>query len=352
MPMGQTPVKNDPGRKPRFGFLLQPEFPMNALIMATEALRIANQNSGRDIFEWFMVSDEGRQVRASNGMWLAVDHGLTDLPRCDFLVVLEGNLPTQNVSAGIRGALRNAYRHGSMIVGVDTGAFAIAAAGLVGDRDAVVHWEAMSSYTEHFPGAGTKNQIYSIGRQLAFCAGGVATLDMMLDLIGGLRGAGLAREVANALIHTPRDDVHPQRTDDQEVGRFEQSLSQRIVSLMEGNLDFPLPPRGLARQLGVSVRTLERCCARQFNQTPNQLYLRLRLQAARNLLFYEEREIKDIAVACGFSYPSVFARAFAAQFGQSPRAFRRSFREMQTTIRPELVRMSQHAERNSLVGPT
>jgi AraC family carnitine catabolism transcriptional activator len=90
------------------------------------------------------------------------------------------------------------------------------------------------------------------------------------------------------------------------------------------------------------VRTLERYCLRHFSQTPTQLYLHVRLQAARNLLFYAEREIKDIALACGFSYPSAFTRAFAAQFGQSPRAFRQSFRDMQGEIvRPEILRMSK-----------
>jgi transcriptional regulator GlxA family with amidase domain len=328
-------------RRPRFAFLLQPEFPMNALIVATETLRIANQNSGQHLFEWIMISDLGVSVRASNGMWVAADHDLANFPRCDFLIVLEGNLPTQNISASVRGALRNAYRHGSMIVGVDTGAFAIAAAGLTGDREAVVHWEAVSSYLEHFPAAGTRNQIYIIDRQLAFCAGGVATLDLMLDLIERLRGAILAKEVANALIHTPRQAIHPQRTDDDGIGEAQPSLPRKIVALMEDNLDFPLSPNSLARHLGISVRTLERCCLRQFNQTPNQLYLRSRLQAARNMLFYEEREIKDVADACGFSYPSVFTRAFTAQFGQSPRAFRRAFRETQVTVRPEIVRMSQ-----------
>lgn len=327
------------GRRPRFAFLLQPEFPMNAFVLGTEALRIANQNSGEELFEWITVSDQDEAVRASNGTWVAADYGLASFPHSDFLIVLEGNLPTQNVSAAVRGAIRNAYRHGSMIIGVDTGAFAIAAAGLMGDREPVVHWEAVSSYQEHFPGAGTRNQIYLIDRQLAFCAGGVSMLDMMLDLIARLRGMVLAREVANALIHTPRHDSHPQRIDDE--GPAKPSLPRRVVALMEGNLDFPLSPKSLARQLGVSVRTLERCCASHFNQTPGQLYLRCRLQAARNLLFYEDREIKDIAVACGFSYPSAFTRAFTAQFGQSPRAFRRAFRETQMTLRPEIIRMSK-----------
>lgn len=331
-------------RQPRFGFLLQPEFPMNALVLATEALRIANQNSGRELFEWILISDRAGAVRASNGMSVAAEHDLAHFPRCDFLVVLEGNLPTQNISAGVRGALRNAYRHGSMIVGIDTGAFPIAVAGLVGDRGSVVHWEASSSYLEQFPDADARNQIYLIDRQLAFCAGGVSTLDLMLDLIGRLRGSTLAGEVANALIHTPRDSTHPQRIDDREADEARPSLSRRIVELMENNLDFPLPPKSLARQLGVSVKTLERSCLRHFNQTPGQVYLRTRLQAARNLLFYEERAIKDIAVACGFSYPSVFTRAFTAQFGQPPRAFRRAFRETQRIVRPEIIRLSHPAE--------
>lgn len=342
MVVAQNPVvAAAAGRKPFFLFVLQPEFPMNAFVLATEALRIANQNSGQELFEWSFVSETGEPVRASNGMWVEAAHGLADLPRCDFLVLIEGNLPTQNISPAMLAALRSAYRHGAMIIGGDTGAFAIAAAGLVGSRELVVHWEAASSYLEHYPEAEIRNRIYLIDRQLAFCAGGVAMLDLMLELIGGLRGAVLAREVANALIHTPREGTHVQRTDDEPSDQAEPSLSRRIVALMEDNLDFPLPPKVLARQLGLSVRTLERYCLRQFNQTPTQLYLRVRLQAARNLLFYEEREIKDIAFACGFSYPSVFTRAFAAQFGQSPRAFRQSFRDRQGRIvRPEIMRMS------------
>jgi AraC family carnitine catabolism transcriptional activator len=329
------------GSKPRFAFLLQPEFPMNALVLATEALRIANQNSGHDLFEWSIVSDAGNPVRASNGMWVSAHCGLGGFPRCDFLVVLEGNLPTQNISATLSGALRNAYRHGSMIIGVDTGAFAIAAAGLMGDRQPVVHWEAASSYTEHFPGSGTKNQIYSIDGQLGFCAGGVAMLDMMVELIGRLSGPLLAREVANALVHLPREAGHPQRVDDDQGKGEQRLLSRRIVALMEDNLDFPLPPKSLARQLGISVRTLQRFCLQHFNRSPNQLYLHTRLQAARNLLFYEERAVKEIAFACGFSYPAVFTRAFAAQFGQSPRAFRRAFRDSQQILRPEIMRMAR-----------
>src|SRR5262245_8893600 len=112
MVVAQNPVvAAAASRKPAFAFVLQPEFPMNAFILATEALRIANQNSGQDLFEWTLVSETGEAVRASNGMWVSAEHGLVDFPRCDFLILLEGNLPTQNISATMLAALRSAYRH-------------------------------------------------------------------------------------------------------------------------------------------------------------------------------------------------------------------------------------------------
>ena len=71
-----------------------------------------------------------------------------------------------------------------------------------------------------------------------------------------------------------------------------------------------------------------------------RLYLHVRLQAARNLLFYEEHTIKYVANACGFSYPAVFTRAFKTQFGTTPSQFRANFRASQNqAMRPEIRRL-------------
>ena len=67
----------------------------------------------------------------------------------------------------------------------------------------------------------------------------------------------------------------------------------------------------------------------------------IRLQAARNFLFYEEFSIKDVALACGFSYPSVFSRAFKDHFGQTPSDFRKAIRSQQDqSLRPEIRRLA------------
>lgn len=340
------------GGVPAFNFILQPEFPLNALVLASEALRIANQNSGREIFRWRFVSEDGAPVRASNGLWMSADDSLHAMPAADFYLVFEGNLPMQRNSSKLLNQLRTAARFGATIGAVDTGTFALAQAGLIDRREVVLHWEAVPAFRERFPGVGVNGQIYLIDGQRLTCAGGIATLDMMLDLIGRLKTPTLASEVANALVYAPRPAATPQRLDDLPGGARKPVLSDRIVALMERNLDFPLPLDEIAERLEVSPKTILRECRRSFDETPMRLYLRIRLQAARNMLFYEEFGIKDVATACGFSYPSVLSRAFHAQFGMTPRDFRASLRRQQSqTYRPEVRRLSITPPTDERNGP-
>jgi AraC family carnitine catabolism transcriptional activator len=292
-------------------------------------------------------------------MWIAADCDLGAMPHADFTLLFEGNLPTQRNSGKLLNQLRAAARFGASIGAVDTGAFALAQAGLIGERATVLHWEAAPTFRERFPELETRNQLYLIDGKRISCAGGVATLDMMLDLIGRLFGPALANEVADALVHTQRPAHAAQRlaesaqrlTESAAAGAgagpggtrigAKKAMADRVVAVMEGNLDFPLDLGAIAAKLGVSSRTVVRECRRSFGETPMRLYLRIRLQAARNILFYEEFSIKDVAVACGFSYPAVFSRAFRAQFGLTPRGFRAGFRNKQKdAIRPEIRRLA------------
>jgi len=331
-----------PAPCPRFNFILQPEFPLNALILASDALRIANQNTGQELFRWSFVSESGEPVRASNGMWFGADCSLEAMPPAEVYLVFEGNLPTQRNSPRFLNYLRAVARFGAVVGGVDTGAFALAQAGLTGTGDhseLVLHWEAVPTFQERFPQAKLREQIYLIHDNRVHCAGGVATLDMILDLVARFDGEALANEVANALVHARRAPTAGQRSDEPPVsGQY--PLARRIVSRMERHLDFPLGLAELAQEIGVSQRTLSRECQRFFGEPPMRLYLHIRLQAARNFLFYEEFSIKDVALACGFSYPAVFSRVFRTQFGKTPREFRTEFRKNQSlAVRPEMRRL-------------
>lgn len=325
-----------------FNLILQSEFPLNALVLASEALRIANQNTQREYFDWRFVSDDGKPVRATNGMWFAADCSVREMPDADVYLLFEGNLPTQLNSKKLLGQIRSAARHGAVVGGVDTGAFALAEAGIIGTTEGsevVLHWEATPSFLERYPLSKPKNQIYLVRDKQLHCAGGVATLDLILHLISEFLGDALANEIAHALLHTRRSAETPQH-EITSGGPSPESLPHRLIRLMERNLEFPLTLADLADKFGVSERTLARICIRSFGQSPMRLYLNVRLQAARNFLFYDEFSIRDVAMACGFSYSAVFSRAFKRQFGTTPREFRANLRENQNSaVRPELQRM-------------
>ena len=335
-------IDRNPSHCIRFNFIMQAEFPLNALVLASEALRIANQNTGKQMFDWSFVSEDGEPAKASNGMWFGADCSTEDMPSADVYLLFGGNLPTQRNSKKLLGHLRKANHHGAIVGGIDTGAFALAQAGLacVGrESNVVLHWEAVPSFLEEFPDAVPMNQIYSVQERRVFSAGGIATLDMILDLVAQFRGQALANEIANALVHTRRETTTEQRGDGL-LDTDSNSPLRRLVELMEQNIELPLSLSELSREFGVSERTLARICERVFDQSPMRLYMNVRLGAARNFLFYGELSIQEIALACGFSHPAVFSRVFKKQFGKTPREFRKEFREKQNLkVRPELRQM-------------
>jgi AraC family transcriptional regulator, carnitine catabolism transcriptional activator len=322
----------------RVGFLLLPEFPIYALILALESLRVANQNAGRRLFSTHLFSVDGAPVPAGNGMMLTVEQALAEVPFFPTVIVCAGNRPTQPVTRDLLNWLRRLARHGALLGALDTGTFALAAAGLLDGYQATLHWEAIALFREHYPDLAVSEQLYVVDRNRMTCAGGVATLDMMLHLIGLKHGRDLAQIVANGFVHGRiRREAEQQRVSaDDAFGHVDPRLG-RIVRAMEQNIETPLGAAELAARAGISVRQLERLIRERFGDTPMRYYLKLRLQAARNHLFYGDMPIQDIAAACGFSSPAVLSRSFRTHFGLSPRAFRSQFSGDQLSrFRPEI----------------
>ena len=310
----------------QIGFLILPEFPIYALIVAIETLRVANQNSGQKLFSWHLFSVDGRPVKAGNGMTMTPEAAIAAVPYFPTVIVCAGNQPVQYITSRLLNWLRRLDRHGARLGALDTGTFTLAAAGLLDGYRATLHWEGMTMFREEYPEIAVTEQLYVVDRNRITCAGGMATVDMMLHLIEESHGHELAQVVANGFVHgRARRDAEPQRSLAQRGERDLAPPLQRIVRMMEENLEAPLTPRQIARRSAMSVRQLERLFRSRFNESPMRHYLKIRLLAARSHLFYGEMAIQDIAAACGFSAPSVFSRAFRLQFGLSPREFRQQF---------------------------
>lgn len=328
------------GSTETIGFLLLPEFPAYAFVLASEALRVANQNAGARLFSAYLITADGKPVSAGNGMTITPDLGIADAPFLPTVIVFACNHPEDHARRATLNWLRRLDRHGALLGAVDTGQFVLAKAGLLDGYTVTLHWEAMSLFREHYPEIELRETLFAIDRNRITCAGGVATLDMMLHLIAGRHGRALAEVVANGLVHGRiRNDGESQRaTAEDALGVVNQRLAS-IIHAMEAHLETPLTTEALALRAGISVRQIERLMRETLGETPSRYYLKLRLQAARNHLFYGNMPIQEISRACGFSSPSVLSRAFRHHFGVSPREFRRQFSaDRLERFRPELRR--------------
>ena len=307
----------------RVGFLLLPRFSMMAFFAAVEPLRIANRISGRPLFDWTLISEDGGPVTASNGMTLLADQAIGEVHHLPSLAVCSGFEPEAHLSRPLMAWLHRLDQAGCALGGLDTGGFLLAAAGLLEGERVTLHWESLPAFQERFPGIETSDELFELGERRFSCAGGAAAMDMALEVIARRHGARLAIDVSEQLIHERiRTRGDQQRmTLARRLGTHNRRLVE-AVALMEQHLEAPLPLAEVASRSGVSLRQLQRLFEQHLGTSPRRWYLQQRLARAWRLLTETDLNVLSVGLACGFSSSSSFARAFRAEYGQSPRQVR------------------------------
>jgi transcriptional regulator GlxA family with amidase domain len=309
-----------PARPVRIAYLLIPQFALMSFSAAIEPMRSANRMSERHLFEWTLVSVEGGEVAASNGIRIATDCRLDQLKATDLLVVCAGFEPAQFPSGhAVHHQLRRLARHGAMVGGISTGAFILAEAGLLAGRRCTVHWEYAAGFRSRHPSIALSRDLYVVDRNVFTCSGGTAALDMMLHFVSRTAGPAVAAAVAEQFIHPQirREDDQQRLAMHARYGVGSGKLAQ-IIQLMEDAIEHPLDIRDLADRVAISARQVERLFREQVDMSPKAFYLKLRLARARALLRQTVDPIVAIAVECGFASTSHFSHAYKRLFGISP----------------------------------
>ncbi len=308
----------------RIGFLLTDGFALMSYASLVEPFRAANMLSGRTLYGWRNFSPDGRAARASSGLAVVVDGALRRTEPLDLLFVCAGGTPAAFDHPATFARLRDAAVRGVRIGGVSGGPYLLARAGLLDGYRCTIHWEHEAAFREAFPGVHVERGLYVIDGPRLSCAGGIAGLDLAIELIGGTHGAALAARVGEWYIRTQaRGGGGDQRQSIAARYRVSHPGLVAALSAMQANLAEPLPRTALAAAAGVSLRQLERLFARHVGRTVGQEYLRLRLDAAMRLLRETALPRVEVAVACGFEDASHFSRAFRTRFGMTPLRARR-----------------------------
>ncbi len=299
-------------------FLLLPGFSMMGLMAAIEPLRVANRFRG-ELYRWRLLSLDGAAVAASNGMSLNVDAAL-ELPATGAsLFVVAGFEPLASFDARLAHWLHRLEREGVLLGGIDTGSFVLAEAGLFGQQRLTLHWEAIEAFQERYPRLAVTQELFEIDGKRITSAGGTASLDLMLTLIGRDHGEELALAVSEQFvlgrIRSRQDHQRMQIASRYDV--HNKKLVQ-VIGEMQRHSEQPLGSRQLAELVNVTPRQLERLFRQHLHETPSNFYLALRLDKARQLLRQTDMSVLEVGLACGFESASYFSRCYRSRFASSP----------------------------------
>lgn len=279
---------------------------------------------------WYQFSVLGvgpGPVAMAAGFVLA-DTGNPDvLARADTLVIpacasIHEEPPQQLVDI-----VRAAYQRGTRILSICSGAFVLAAAGVLDGKRATTHWMHAGELARRYPAVRVDPSVlYIDDNNVITSAGTAAGIDACLHAVRCDHGAAVAAELARRLVTPPHRDGGQAQFHRLSAATVSDDWLARLLDWVSSNLHKPLVTADLASCAQVSVRTLERRFAATLNMSPLQWLLAQRVRQAQQLLETTDLSVDWIASQCGFGTPASLRAHFARTVGVSPTAYRRSFR--------------------------
>ena len=303
----------------RFVFVLIENFTLLSFSSALDALRIANRMSGKKLYDWIFIGENEEFVSCSAGTQFKLDNSLIELHRDDTILLCGGTSIQASTTRKLIGWLRREARRGLIIGGLCTAAYPMAKAGLLDDKKATIHWENQDSFAEEFLEVELTKTVFVCDGNRYTTAGGTSSIDLLLKIIADEHGEELANAVADQMIYSSiRTDQDTQRLSvPTRIGVRHPKLS-KVIQMMEINIEEPISPSILAKDVGMSTRQLERLFRRYLDRSPKRYYMELRLQKARNLLMQTDMSVINVALACGFASPSHFSKCYRAHYDTTP----------------------------------
>ncbi|MFI5933997.1 GlxA family transcriptional regulator [Actinoplanes sp. NPDC051494] len=266
-------------------------------------------------------------VTGGDGLSYHVADGLDALGWADIVFIPGYRFPDrEDPPRAVVQALVAAHDRGARLAAISTGAFALAATGLLDGRRATTHWHYTRAFAAKYPHVRLDENVLFVdeGRVLT-SAGAASGLDLCLHILRGDLGVAASNHAARRLVAAP----YRSGGQAQYVPRsVPEPLSERFAATREwalGRLGEHLTLEALARHAAVSPRTFSRRFVDDTGYTPMQWVLRARIDVARELLERSERTIEQIASDAGLGTSANLRRYFQRILGTSPRDYRRTF---------------------------
>lgn len=318
------PVSGADGTPLRIDILVLPNCSMMTLACTGDPLRAANRVCGRAVFDWRYLSLDGRDPLTSAGTPWPVSGRFDAVEKRDVFAVVSAFRAAEIRDPRVLSAVVAASRRAGLTVGIESGAWLLARAGLLNGRRATTHWEDFEDFASAFPAVDLRPERSVTDGRFVTTAGASPTFDTMIDLIRRTAGIAAAIDVASVFVY----EASRGASDVQSPVSFAPAAGHdprvvQAIRAMELCLDRPVTVAAIARSVSMSARGLEQLFSKEIGRTPGAYFLGLRLAAARRLVLDTRLPMTDIAARSGFSSVATFSRAFKRVYGTAPLQERR-----------------------------
>ncbi|MEX7472880.1 helix-turn-helix domain-containing protein [Mycobacterium adipatum] len=273
------------------------------------------------------LCSEQPEIRMLGGAVVRTAYGLADLEAADTVLIPSVRDVEQPPSAELIEAIRAADRRGARLVSICSGAFALAAAGVLDGRSATTHWIYAGALSRRYPEIDVDPApLYVDSGRVLTSAGCAAGLDLCLHIVRSDHGVRVANDVARRLVISPHraggqaqyiDSPVPEVTAD---GRIAAGMAWALQ-----HLDSPISLDELATRSAMSRRSYLRQFAKATGSTPIKWLIEQRVQASLALLESSDLSIEQIAARVGFESPVTFRHHFVKQMHTTPSDYRSCF---------------------------
>ncbi|MCA2226125.1 transcriptional regulator FtrA [Nonomuraea aurantiaca] len=278
-------------------------------------------------YDLVVCAEHDGPLRAVGGFTVQATYGLDVFAEARTVIVPGVPDVRAEVSPALIGAVRRAHERGARIVSICSGAFVLAAAGLLDGRPATTHWRYAELLQERFPQVRVDpGVLYVDNGDVLTSAGSAAGIDLLIHLIRRDHGPGVANTVARRLVVPPHREggqaqfieaaVSPVKEDDAVARTMEWALA---------NLSRPITVAVLARVAGMSQRSFVRHFNRRTGTSPLRWVIAQRIAASLPLLESATAPVEEVGAAVGFESPVTFRHHFSRSMRTSPSAYRKAF---------------------------
>jgi transcriptional regulator GlxA family with amidase domain len=291
----------------------------------------ARTPGGQPLYDVVTCALEPGEVCTDADFTLHVGAGPEALGTADTVVVLSSDEDYEPQTGGpLRGPMAEAFAKippGIRIASICTGAFVLAAAGLLDGRRATTHWASAADLRRLYPAVEVEeNVLYLDSGDVLTSAGVAAGIDLCLHMIRRDHGAAVANRVARGTVVAPHREGGQAQFIDRPVPEPRISSTGRARGWALQHLGRPLTLRELAARETMSVRTFTRRFREEVGISPLRWLTQQRIERARHLLEESDLAIDQIAADAGFGTAASLSQHFQAALGVAPSAYRATFR--------------------------